>query len=255
MVVFEGDKDFIMMTQHDHADASAQFAKGLPVEWFETEQHRKDFLFAVQEHDRGWIDLDHTPFWNDEQMAPYSFMDFPMRPKLAFYEKGVNEVEAQNPFAALLCSLHYESFFDLDEEDEAIQNYLALEQGRQERIRGKLEEQGVELGRIPYYFKLIQLCDNASLYICLNEPGVTKNDEFPWYRQGFKQKLETLNHEVIVPEWLSVDTVRLAPFPLAKKIEVQVPYKRVEKHEIGRSGLVKAYEKAEVEVRKVCFTA
>nr|WP_253735858.1 DUF3891 family protein [Paenibacillus sp. FJAT-26967] len=33
---------------------------------------------------------------------------------------------------------------------------------------------------IEQHFKLLKLCDELSLYVCLNEPGVSKDEEHPW---------------------------------------------------------------------------
>lgn len=256
MIFVEGEQEFVMVTQDDHARVSGQIAQALPNAWFASEKDRREVVFAVQEHDRGWIDLDHTPIWNDGKQVPFSFMDYPLRPKLAFYKKGVDEVEAESGLAALLCSRYYVSFFtegEMQQPEEALR-YVEEERKRQQRILNELGlETEQERKTLDLYYLMMQFCDNASLYLCLNHPGARKDEEFPWYRQGFKQRFGSLNHEIIMPEWLSKDEVRLTPFPLSEEITVQLKVKRVNKAKIKQMGLAHAYAQTGIETRKIQF--
>ncbi|WP_156430913.1 DUF3891 family protein [Paenibacillus sp. FJAT-26967] len=49
---------------------------------------------------------------------------------------------------------------------------------RQQRLKAKLNQPGESM--IEQHFKLLKLCDELSLYVCLNEPGVSKDEEHPW---------------------------------------------------------------------------
>lgn len=256
MIFVERDDEFVMITQHDHAYVSGQIAEGLPPQWFKSGEHRRAVILAVREHDRGWIGLDHTPIWNDAKQTPYSFMDYPLRPKLVFYKKGVDEVEAVNPLGAILCSRYYVSFFtgtDVAQPDEVLE-YVEQERARQQRLLEQLQLITHEqIDVLESYYQMMQFCDNASLYVCLNEPGVSKQQEFAWYRQGFRQRFEALDQQVIVPEWLSVSEVSLKPFPFKEETKVQLAVKCVKKALIQELGLAQAYKQTEIEMREFSF--
>ena len=48
--------------------------------------------------------------FNPETGRPYNFFEYPAEPRLSVYRRGIDAVEASDPYAGLLCSLHYESF-------------------------------------------------------------------------------------------------------------------------------------------------
>lgn len=109
MVIYETDQAYIMTTQHDHAHISGELASQWEESAFKNRRHKQDFVYAAREHDRGWIQLDAAPFWNDHVSAPYTFIDFPLNPRFVFYRLGIDEVEQGNTYAALLCSLMYKA--------------------------------------------------------------------------------------------------------------------------------------------------
>jgi hypothetical protein len=63
---------------------------------------------------------------------------------------------------------------------------------------------------------LLQLCDDLSLFVCLNEPG--RND-YPHYRGGFEFVGTRLE-----PVWEDERTLRLDPNPFSKYFGIEVPY-------------------------------
>nr|AYQ72090.1 DUF3891 family protein [Cohnella candidum] len=110
MIIREIQDSFVMVTQHDHALLSGEIAKHFTDPYFVDGAYRADVELAIREHDRGWIRLDDAPIWNDRDAKPFSFMDYPLLPKLTHYRLGIDEVQAQSEYAALLCSMHYCSF-------------------------------------------------------------------------------------------------------------------------------------------------
>lgn len=136
MIVREKGDAFVLISQHNHAAVSGEFAKKWNHSFYEQVGRKDDLLFSVYEHDRGWLALDHTPFWNDAKQAPYSFLDFPTVPKLVHYKHGIDEVEQMNPYAALLCSLHFCAL--LGEKNDEYQSFLAHEHKRQNKLKNLL---------------------------------------------------------------------------------------------------------------------
>lgn len=254
MIVRESDQQFIMVGQHDHARLSGDAASRFTESCFVDTNYIQDVLAGVYEHDRSWIRLDETPVWNDRDRAPFSFMDYPLLPKLSLYKQGIDEVELRNPYAALLCSLHYASFsiFQTSERPEC-KEFYRHELERQARIKSErisLDEQALHS-----HFQLLQLCDDISLYVCLNRPGADKEEEHPWYRSGFKNsELVTGDpgHRMI-PHWVSDKEIRITPSPFTGTFEAKLKLKRVSKRLAAEIGIGDAYKRTEWEEQDIVF--
>ncbi len=90
MICREQAGKFVMIKQHDHGLLAGKFAARFHMEQVPRKRRLDEVLYAIGNHDRGWIDLDEAPFWNDTAKAPYSFIDFPVVPKLTFYRWGLD---------------------------------------------------------------------------------------------------------------------------------------------------------------------
>lgn len=240
MIIRETDREFVLITQHDHARLAGEIASHLEKELFLDDEYLSSALLAIDQHDRGWIPLDASPIWNAESQAPYSFMDYPLAPKIEKYQQGIDEVEAMNEYAALLCSLHYASFMHIrDSLDEASSRFYQHELARQQRITEKLS---VSQEVIQRHFTLLQLCDDISLYVCLNEPGVSKEEEHPWFMEGFE---DTLLGERCEARWINAREIRLTPSLLAKELTTTLQQRYVSKQKIETQGFSEAYKGSE----------
>src|SRR5918911_225882 len=103
MIVRETPGSYLLIKQHDHGLISGEFAR----HWAEEPRPLKPTLYAIANHDAGWQGLDAFVRWNEESGKPYSFADYPIEPKLRAYEKCLDFLEARDPYAAYLCSMHY----------------------------------------------------------------------------------------------------------------------------------------------------
>lgn len=249
MIIRETEDSFIIIKQHDHAFLSGETIKHFNRNLLKSDQFFDDALYAAYQHDRSWIGLDDTPIWNDREKIPYTFSDYPLLPKLAFYKIGVDEVEKVNAYASLLCSLHFCSFFSQSENKDCLL-FLAGEARRQMRLKETLPDLDEEL--MQQHFHLLQFSDNLSLYLCLNEPGVEKEEEHPWFRNGFTHtEVFHPDDQPITAAWLNENQVTLDPYPFEKELHLSMPYKTVSKTLIEQIGVAKAYEKSKNEVRKI----
>ena len=127
-----------MVKQNDHAHIAGEIAKNCKNEYFFDENRTEDVMLAIHEHDRGWIDLDSSPVWNDKSEKPYSFIDYPLPLKISFYKKGLDEVEKMSKYAGLLCSLHYTSFIQ-DSGEPTVREFWQEEKQRQEQLKMDLQ--------------------------------------------------------------------------------------------------------------------
>lgn len=250
MIIRETPDQFVLIEQHEHGRLSGDIARQLnPMILNEQDPYAAEVIGAVYEHDRGWIALDKVPSWNPESGAPYTFEDYPLAPKLDAYREGLREIEEQSLYAALICSLHYASFTHQAHTPE-FKAFLAEEVSRQERLRTRLglSEQDETVYK---HFRLLQLCDDLSLYVCMNEPGAAKDQEHPWFRDGFP------NTEVLSPdgdrlfsaEWKNIDTVAVHPAAFPVPFAISIRGKAVPKQLIERAGIEKAYAQTEAFVQ------
>lgn len=252
MIIRDTEPYFVMTTQDDHAHFSGEIARGFRDEWFLDENYKDDCLLAIREHDRSWIRLDATPVWNDTATFPFSFIDHPVLPKLVMYELGVDETEEMSGYAALLCSMHYASFFKSIPQDAKYEAELAFyhrELARQARLKEKLNHPDEVM--IKRHFQLLQLCDDISLYVCMNQKGVSKEQEHPWFKQGFNSLIE--DHKFNA-EWSSEHVVQLTPSILfAQEWTATLRYKNVPKKRAHEIGINKAYQECDWTELKVTF--
>jgi hypothetical protein len=209
VIVRERPDSFVLFEQHRHGLFSGEFAR----HWAARIPIREAALYAIANHDVGWRELDETVRWNDETGRPYSFLDYPVGPKLRAYANGLDYVQAHSPYAACLCSMHYGSFVrDARREPEI--SFREAEAARRRGIEATLSEE--EIGGLEYNFRLLQLCDDLSLFVCLNEPG--RND-YPHYRDGFGFMGTRLQ-----PVWEDERTLRLDPNPFSEDFWIELPY-------------------------------
>ncbi|MBN8192109.1 DUF3891 family protein [Bacillus sp. NTK074B] len=245
MIIRETKDSFLMIKQHDHAYVSGETIKHVNKNLLKADDLFDDVVYAAHQHDRSWIGLDHTPIWNDEKQIPFTFSDYPLLPKLAFYKMGVDEIEAINLYAALLCSLHFCSFFAKSKDPHCLQ-FLQDEASRQKTIRKHLPELDEEL--LIQHFQLLQLSDNLSLYFCLNEPGLEKENEHPWFKDGFKntEGFHSGNQK-LKARWVNEHEVTLEDYPFETDFQVTLPYKIVDKTAIRKMGIAEAYKESRLE--------
>ncbi|MCS7458652.1 DUF3891 family protein [Paenibacillus doosanensis] len=242
MIIRETEEAFILIAQHEHARLSGQIAGHLGADLFGDESLREDVLLAVYEHDRSWIRLDDAPIWNDRAESPFSFTDYPLLPKLLCYRVGLDEIERMSAYAALLCSKHFASFQDLRQSKrQACIDFCREEALRQERILNSLS---CDEAQAEKHFRLLQLCDDLSLYVCMNEPGADKEHEHPWFRFGFKLSEALGLGDKLMAEGADGERIALTPFPLERACTVSLKYKRVAKELAGRLGIDQAYKES-----------
>lgn len=248
MICREQDGVLVMTKQHEHGLLAGEFAKWFKEEHTPAEGRRAEVLWAVSNHDRGWIDLDETPFWNDAEGLPYSFLDFPVVPKLTFYRRGIDEIEAQTPYGALLCSSHFERLIEVSgEECPELTRYLQGEADRRARIhRGLEQSKPLEEGELYYDARLLQFCDDLSLFLALSKPGSAESEKHPWFVDGFSgsEEFSFTSGRAIEAEWQDSTTLTLTPFPFMKEIEVSFKQRRVSRADIEEKGIARAYREA-----------
>ncbi|WP_156291573.1 DUF3891 family protein [Oceanobacillus salinisoli] len=241
MIVREHDGHFVMIEQNNHAIISGELMANWKDSLFLGKAHRKSVNYAIKMHDYGWKYFDKQPLWNDQTNKPYTFSDFPISPKTIVYTHGINEIEKNDIYAALLCSEHFSRFIAQESSSHA-SRFIEEEKERRQRLIASLGELNKRL--FNFHYDLLKLGDSLSLYLCLNEPGVTKEDVHFFFRNGIDlpSDIDQLSKQVLEPEWKDEHTIVLSPFPFESSVTVRIKQKVVSKTVIRKHGLVHSYE-------------
>ncbi|WP_145048012.1 DUF3891 family protein [Paenibacillus xylanexedens] len=259
MIVYEREHDFVLTAQQEHGQVAGEMASYWKHELLADASHFEELVLAAREHDRGWIELDAAPFWNDYGQSPYSFRDFPLRPRFVFYQKGIAEVCAKSMYAGLLCSMMYTELFQNTlganaHDDEDIREYLNSERKQQSEWIVQLGG-GEELQRrLQSDVDIMLFCDQLSLFLCMEEPG-TPAARYEFFAEGLGCTFDACGRQPIRAEWISKEKVGLSYVPFTEEFTVVMPYKSVPKASIRKFGLLQAYRRAEWKERKVLITA
>lgn len=259
MIVYEREHDFVLTAQHEHGQVAGVMASHWKDELLADSRHREELILAAREHDRGWIELDSAPFWNDYSQSPYSFRDFPLRPRFVFYQKGIDEVREKSLYAGLLCSMMYTELFQNTlganaNDDDDIREYLKKEQSYQEDWQQQLGGGDELKRRLQSDLEIMLFCDQLSLFLCMEEPG-TPASRYDFFAEGLSCTFDACGREPIRAEWISGDKVGLSYFPFTQEFTVGLPYKSVPKASIRKFGLLQAYRRAEWKERRVLITS
>jgi hypothetical protein len=242
----KNEKESILIRQHDHGFLAGEIARNIKEDFFENQEYLMETIDAIYEHDRGWRELDKVPILNDAKNIPYTFMDCPSSLRFVFYTIGLNEIEDSNPYGALLCSKHFLSF-PLNKEDEEMMSFYKHELERQKRIMKTLTKEQYTM--FDKHYRLLKFCDELSLYVCMNKPGVKKKDEIDLFKDGFEgtEMFNSKEEKPIQAEWVDEETIRITPFPFKTEFHTYVKYKTINKHSIEERGIVKADKEVELQ--------
>jgi hypothetical protein len=215
VIVRERADTFLLFGQHEHAKVAGEFARrwGVGAEPFEST------VYAIANHDLAWRGPDGEVLWNEEKDRPYSFMDYPLHLKLPAQKWGIDQVEAYDPYAGCLCSMHYARFL-LDAERPEEIDFRDSEFERQGRLEEGMSE--VDLENLERNFRFLRVCDGISLFLCLNEPG--GDDNPPPYPGGFE-----FGGTRFGLMWEDGRTLSLDPNPFPEPFDVEIPYRAVGK--------------------------
>lgn len=184
MIVRDDGDHLLLVRQADHALLAGWLAAAWGAPPWGRSQARDSTIVAGRLHDLAW-----TPF--DEALPrradgrPYAFFEVARTVTTRLYLRGIDAVEAIDPYAGLLTSLHYSGFFVSHwgwrhagqsatfegEDGAALSRFLDHEHIRQRRLRDWL---GVDRARdltLRCDYLWLQLWDRISLDLCMRGFG------------------------------------------------------------------------------------
>lgn len=182
-----GDGRLLCVHQTTHALMAAQFCRHWGNADFAAPQPYTPVMMAIAQHDNGWYEWERSPRLCADGF-PMDFMTHTDQPeKTKLWQRGIDRVWAQHPYAALLVSRHasilYEKFLAQDayegENQRAVLAFLVDQKGMMERARrllgGDLELlTAMQPEFIKFNTRLLQFGDHASLQVSVPWPAQTK---------------------------------------------------------------------------------
>jgi hypothetical protein len=169
----------LTVSQPEHAALCGLFASRWGAPPFTRPEPHPSLVRAATYHDHGWITYEAAPRCDPQSGRPYTHRGMPFDPRqLVTHRWAVEWMTAIDPHAGVLCSMHRtglpQSRYGVVESPPQRGGRTMAEQERAfveelERAREPLVE---SLGRerLDLDYRLLQLWDLLSLYLCLSEP-------------------------------------------------------------------------------------
>jgi hypothetical protein len=186
MIVSSWDGTLQLIRQPDHAALSGLFAQHWGRPPFDRLEPFDAIVTAAAQHDNGWTEWEAQPKVNPATHAPYQFWELPVEEHLGFYFRGVERVIAQDRYAGLLVSMHcsglYNGRFGTDPSlmvrqftpamQRTIDEFLKRLETQRRGLGAELRNTGTParwLEEAPIWknYKLLQIFDRLSLYLCM----------------------------------------------------------------------------------------
>lgn len=217
MIVQERDEGLLCVRQTDHALLSGAFAAAWGNEVFPVPQRRDSVLVAAARHDDGWAQWELAPRVRPEG-DPVDFIRIPVAEHVELYRRGIDLVQAEDPYAGLIASMHGERLYtrpfhpgmdpridhlggrDLD----LARAYVEGERHRQQTLR---TETDADEGAIEETWRLLQVWDRLSLLVCMRSLDTADEQTMPPARTSEGSDARIVCHVT------GAGTLALDPYP------------------------------------------
>jgi hypothetical protein len=237
VIVGREGEDLLLVRQADHGLLSGWLAAAWGAPPWQAPEPRDGTVVGARLHDLAW-----TPY--DEELPrrpdgrPLAFHEVSRVVTTRLYLRGLAAVEAMDPYAGLLGSLHYTGFYvshwgwrhwarpsSLEgEERAAVDAFIAHELERQRRLRRQLELGEEDELRLRCNYFWLQLWDRISLDVCRYGFGGHAED-YPAVPVGYDPPAPQVRLRI---ELRSGGVCRLRPYPLLPNpYQARVPRVRI----------------------------
>jgi Protein of unknown function (DUF3891) len=195
----------VAITQADHAVMCAEFADA----WASLDDSpaAADVRLAAEEHELGWAEFDAAPRLDANTGLPFARTDLHFRHYLDLQVAGPRALGARNPYAGLLASMQYASFYRrppalgvLRADGRRLRSFFA----QTARLQGELAARaGVEIDdpRTVREARLVRCWDGLSHDLLLERAPCTRRDA-PIAAAGLAElRLERGGGSVSITPW------------------------------------------------------
>ena len=192
MLRLETETGYWLVTHVDHANLAGAFAARWGNDLFKAPEPRAQVLKGISRHDDGWRERDAQPqitmagrpsAFSVELVGKYSaFEEIDLADYLAVRERAVGLIAEEDPYAAILVSMHTYNLLTeradrstiVPERLPLLDDFLARQAVLQQRLREQIraddllpaEQRGDDA--IRDHFRLLQATDNLSLLACVD---------------------------------------------------------------------------------------
>lgn len=246
MIWRQRGRELVLITQHDHSRLSGEMARRLGNGLFAPPSPFESVVHAIAEHDCGWAEEDREPAI-DPQGLPTHVFEADVLTSMGAWEKSVERVAAQDPYAGLLVSLHtmalanHAAARQAEPEDEFarqrvfrvrrfVHRQIEVQEDLRRRLemrtdlplRGGLAEQGraAEEDLLRTNFFLLEFLDQLSLDLCFGRL-VFQRVEMLYPRPGEGPMSARIGGD-------ADDGMTLDPWPFnCQRLELDVPARRI----------------------------
>lgn len=175
MLIRDDGDSWLAIPQPAHAFVSGQVARAWGNAAFAPPDPREPVCLGAEQHDVAWAQWDVRPPLNAEARRAASFLEAPFDERLAIWDGAPERVLAQDPFAALLVSLHGRNVHTLyvnadvlePAQRDAVTAYLARQAALQDRLIARL---GIAREQAERAAALVLCVDALSLRLCHGWP-------------------------------------------------------------------------------------
>ena len=131
-----------------------------------------EVVLAIEQHDVAWTEWDLTPPLHAEAGRAAAFFEAPAARRLEIWTKVTGRLVAQNPYAALLVSLHARNIHTrYAERDQWPTAFLDEQRSDQDHLLARLASGGVTRDRAERDADLLFCLDALSLALCHGWPA------------------------------------------------------------------------------------
>jgi len=192
MLRLETETGWWLVTHPDHARLAGAFAERWGNEKFKSPEPRAHVLKGIARHDDGWAVRDAAPqitkqgrpsAFSVELVGKYSaFEEIDLRDYLAVRDRAVRLIAEEDPYAAILISMHTYSLLsehadrstiapaELPLLDRFLEEQKTFQKGLLRKIAddSRFPEEQKTNAAILDHFRLLQATDNLSLLTCVD---------------------------------------------------------------------------------------
>jgi hypothetical protein len=179
MIVQTDGDGLLLFRQTDHALLSGAFATAWGNDRTPAPPRREQTLIAASRHDDGWAEWELSPKLRPDG-EPIDFIRVPVSDHAPLYKRGVDLAEAEDPFAGLVVSLHFDRLYTRpfhpgmdpridhlkDDALELAQQHVAGERERQAKLLASMDDAAQR--DADECWRLLQVWDRLSLLVCMN---------------------------------------------------------------------------------------
>jgi hypothetical protein len=167
MIVREDGSDFLLVTQPDHARLARDIVAAVRTEPALASPHRDTVLFATQEHDNGWIEVDAEPTIDPDTGRPCDFVNGPARVKHELWPRGIRRAARRDARAGALIAEHAITVYSYRRSEPEWEGFFgSLTALREDLLRQIGAAEGAAREAFDREYRCVRLGDSLSLQFC-----------------------------------------------------------------------------------------